>query len=152
MAFARQILSRSPEVKIVVLSAILDREHLDMAIEAGVAAYVLKVNVSSELINAIRAVRRGETYVCSEVSALLVGGYRELLAADGRSGDSALSEREREVLKLIADGRNTKEIAGELGVSIKTIETHRSRLMARLGMHSVAELTKYAVRKGISSL
>lgn len=152
LAFAREILSRSPDQKIVILSALMDRRHLDEAIQSGIAGYVLKVNAASELIRAIRSASKDEPYLCAEAAAAVMGGYRELLADRERRNQSLLSDRELEVLKRIADGLNTKEIARDLGLSVKTVEAHRVRLMAKLDLHSVAELTKYAVRRGLSSL
>jgi DNA-binding NarL/FixJ family response regulator len=147
-----EILVRWPTIRIVILSASLDRQQFDEAVKAGVAGYILKVNASSELVRAIRTVMRNESYACREVSAMALGGYRELLVAGQGKTPSALSDREAEVLKLIADGWNTKEIAGKLSLSVKTVESHRMRIMARLDLHSVAELTKYAVRQGLTSL
>ena len=152
MVLSRQILARWPAVRIIILSALNDRQHLEDALKAGVAGYILKVNAVSELIRAIRAVVLGQTFFSPEVSTVLAGGYKELLTVDPQQADSGLSERELGVLKLIAEGRNTKEIAGELGVSVKTIESHRTRIMSKLNLHSVADLTKYALRKGYISL
>lgn len=150
LSFARQMLARWPACKVIILSGLADRQHLDEAIEAGVTGYVVKVNASRELIRAIRAATRGETYLCPEATTTLLGGYKELLAVNRQLGRSALSEREAEVLRLIADGCNTKEVAGKLGLSVKTVETHRVRIMSKLDLHSVAELTKYAIRIGLT--
>jgi two-component system, NarL family, response regulator NreC len=147
-----QILARWPAVKIIILSALNDRQHLEDALKVGVAGYILKVNAVTELVRAIRAVTQRQTFFSPEVSTVLAGGYKELLAVDPQAADSALSERELGVLKLIAEGRNTKEIAADLGVSVKTIESHRTRIMSKLNLHSVADLTKYALRKGYTSL
>jgi two-component system, NarL family, response regulator NreC len=152
LAFARQMLAQRPALKIIILSALTDRAHLDAAVEAGIAGYLLKVNASNELIDAVRAAMKGSTFLSLDVSAMLLGGYKALLAVSRLHDPSALSDREAEVLKLIADGCNTKQIADELGLSVKTVETHRTRIMAKLNLHSVAELTKYAVRKGLSTL
>jgi DNA-binding NarL/FixJ family response regulator len=152
IAFAAQMHTRWPALKVIILSALADREHLDAGIAAGIAGYVLKVHASEELIAAIRAALRGETHLSLEVSALLLGGYRQLLAASQQLDPAALSEREAEVLRLVADGFNTKAIADQLHLSVKTIESHRTRIMAKLNLHSVAELTKYAIRKGLSAL
>jgi two-component system, NarL family, response regulator NreC len=150
--FARQMHARWPGLKIIILSALADREHLDAGIAAGIAGYVLKVKATEELIGAIRAALRGETHLSLEVSALLLGGYRELLTASRQFDPAALSDREAEVLKRIADGCTTKAIADQLNLSVKTIESHRVRIMAKLNLHSVAELTKHAIRKGLSPL
>ena len=149
---SREILQRWPDIRIVILSAVADQEHLDQAMEAGVSGYLLKVNASGDLVRAIRTVRRNEPYLSPEVSAVLLTGYKRLRDTRRAEGESALSERECQVLKLVADGRNTKEIAAQLSLSIKTVETHRARLMTKLGLHSVAELTKYAIRMGYTSV
>lgn len=150
--FARQIRSRWPAIKVIILSSLLERKYLDEAISAGISGYVLKGNASSELLRAIRAALKNETYLCAEACATLLGGYKEFLSAVDRMNLSSLTERETHVLKLIADGHNTKQVADELGLSVKTVESHRLRLMTKLNLHSVAELTKYAIRKGLTSL
>ena len=149
---SREILGRWPEIRIVILSAVADQEHLDQAMEAGVSGYLLKVNASEDLVRAIRTVNGNEPYLSPEVSAVLLTGYKRLRDTRRVEDQSDLSERELQVLKLVADGRNTKEIASELSLSIKTVETHRARLMTKLGLHSVAELTKYAIRMGYTAV
>lgn len=148
---ARELLQRFSRLKVVVLSAVADQEHLDGAMEVGVSGYLLKTNASEELVRAIRAARRNETYLSPEVSSVLLTGYKRLRESRRVENASDLSEREREVLKLIADGRNTKEIAAQLSLSVKTVETHRTRIMDKLNLHSVAELTKYAIRLGYTT-
>lgn len=147
-----EILKRWTQIRIIILSAVADQEHLDQAMEAGVSGYVLKTNASEELVRAIRTVKNNTPYFSPEVSAILMTGYRRLRNTNRARSDSNLSERELQVLKLIAEGRNTKEIAAQLSLSIKTIETHRTRLMTKLGLHSIAELTKYAIRMGYTSV
>lgn len=149
---SREMLKRWPDFRVVILSAVTDQEHLDQAVEAGVSGYILKVNASEDLVRAIRAVKRNETFLSPEVSAVLLTGYKRLRDTRRLENESALSERELQVLKLIAEGRNTKEIASELSLSIKTVETHRARLMSKLGLHNVAELTKYAIRMGYTAI
>lgn len=152
LVFARQIRTRWPAIKVIILSSLLERRYLDEAVEAGISGYVLKGDASSELVRAIRAALKNETYLCSAASAALIGGYKEFLSALDQMNLSTLTEREAKVLKMIADGRNTKEIARDLGLSIKTVESRRLRIMTKLNLHSVAELTKYAIRKGLTSL
>lgn len=149
---SREILEHWPDIRIVILSAVADQEHLDQAMEVGVSGYLLKVNASEDLVRAIRTVNVNETYLSPEVSAVLLTGYRRLRYTRRVEDQAALSERELQVLKLVADGRNTKEIAAELSLSVKTVETHRARLMTKLGLHSVAELTKYAIRMGYTAV
>jgi DNA-binding NarL/FixJ family response regulator len=130
----------------------LDREHLDLALTAGINNYVLKACAVSELITAIRRAGRNEAHFSPEIAAALIGKYKELLTGNRPSDRSVLSERQEAILKLIADGRSTKEIAGDLRLSIKTVETHRRHIMTALGLQGVAELTKYAIRTGLTSL
>jgi DNA-binding NarL/FixJ family response regulator len=150
--FARQIRTRWPEIKVIILSALLERRHLDEAVSAGISGYVLKTNAADELIRAIRTAMKNETYLCAEACSTLLGGYKEFLAALEQLNLSDLSEREVEVLRMIANGHNTKEIAQHLGLSVKTVESHRLRIMTKLNLHSVAELTKYAIRQGLIKL
>ncbi|HTJ00937.1 MAG TPA: response regulator transcription factor [Dongiaceae bacterium] len=149
---AQEVLNRWPQLRIIILSAVADQDHLDRAMEAGVKGYLLKASASADLVRAIRAVENDEPYLSPEVSAVLLAGYRKLREAREHGVPSGLSEREVQVLKLISEGRNTKEIAADLNLSIKTVETHRTRLMTRLGVHSVAELTKYAIRMGYTTV
>lgn len=149
---SRELLRHWPDSHIVILSAVADQEHLDKAMEAGVSGYLLKLNASEDLVRAIRTVHGKGTYLSPEVSAVLLTGYKRLRDSRRLEDKAALSERECEVLKLIADGRNTKEIAAALSLSIKTVETHRARLMNKLGLHSVAELIKYAIRMGYTAV
>ena len=149
---AAEILTRWEGIKVIILSAIADQEHLDRAMEAGVSGYLLKVNASEDLVRAIRTVNANEPYLSPEVSAVLLNGYKRLRDAQRTEGGAVLSERECQVLKLVSNGRNTKEIAAEIGVSTKTVDTHRARVMSKLGLQSVAELTKYAIRMGYTAV
>jgi DNA-binding NarL/FixJ family response regulator len=148
----RCLRDREPATKLVVLSADADAELVEGAMQTGVSAYILKESASEELVRAIRAVLRGEAYLSSQVAAIVVEGYRRAVTVGVAPGGSGLSEREEQILKLIADGQTTKEVAYALGLSPKTVESHRSRLMEKLGLYSVAELTKYAIREGLSRL
>ncbi len=149
---ARQILGLHPAPRVIILSAHGDAELLKAALEAGVSGYVLKANASDELLRAVRAVTTGRMYLCPELCSTMLTSYRRELEAMHCRGPNDLSERERGVLKLIAEGRNTKDIASQLGLSAKTIETHRLRIMEKLGVHSVAELTKRAIHLGLTSV
>lgn len=146
---ARRILAVFSEVKVVVLSS--DHSHgcVHEALLAGVSAYVLKDNATEELIRALRAVVAGQLYLCPEVSTDIVASYRRGQLPNVTPPQPLLSERELQVLKLLADGLRTKEIADNLGIGAKTIETYRARLMEKLKLSSVAELTRYAIREGI---
>ncbi len=143
---SRQILERQPSIKIITLSADADMILVNSALQSGVSGYILKDSPPEQLIQAIRSGSEGKIYLCPEVATAVVQGYKKTLLAQD---PHLLSERERQVLKLIAQGRRNKEIAAELGVSTKSVETYRSRMMAKLGYANAAELVRYAVREGI---
>jgi DNA-binding NarL/FixJ family response regulator len=151
LEFSHDILRQRRDTHIVIHTARADREHLDLALTAGIRAFVLKGEAASELKTAIRRAARCETFLSQEVAALLVESYQELRAKGPPNHDLLLSDRETTILKSMADGRNTKEIAEQLSCSIKTVDYHRKRIMAKARVHSVAELTKYALRKGLTS-
>jgi DNA-binding NarL/FixJ family response regulator len=137
-----------PEVKVIILSMHKDEEYVRRAILGGAAGYLLKDSDTEELGLALRAVARGEIYLSPAVSTHLVAGYRE--QAGGQAAPvGGLTQRQQEVLRLIAEGKTTKAIARTLGISIKTVESHRTLLMERLGIHDVAGLVRYAIRVGL---
>lgn len=143
----RQIMAKLPDTKVVALSARSDRQVVNDVLRAGAAGFSLKETSVDDLVEAIRTVASGRMYLNPQVV--------DLVCADESMGSGPmgrLTPREREVLQLIAEGKATKEVAYALHVSIKTAETHRRSIMEKLNMHSVAELTKFAVREGISSL
>jgi len=146
---ASRVGDEAPATKVVILTMHSNEEYVLRALRAGVAGFLLKDAGTAELEGAIRAVMRGETYLSPGVSKKVVEGYL------GRSGGThpldSLTPRQREVLQLIAEGYSTKQIAGLLGVGVKTIETHRTQLMDRLGIHEIAGLVRYAVRVGLVS-
>jgi DNA-binding NarL/FixJ family response regulator len=147
----RLAVAAKPDVRIIVLSAHFDHRMVGEAIKAGAAGYVAKESAFEELARAIRTVMSGKRFLSPRVTAGVIDEYLQ----SGTTDDgvcSPLSAREREVLQLMADGKSTKEIAMHLQLSIKTIETHRLRIMQKVNLHSVAELTKYALREGITSL
>ena len=148
---ARRILAVFPEVKVIMLTSDHSHESVHEALLAGVSGYVLKENASEELVRALRAVVAGQLYLCPEVSTEIIASYRRGQLPNISPPGPQLSAREREVLKRLADGLRTKEIAERLGVSAKTVETYRHRLMEKLQLTSVAELTRYAIREGIVS-
>ncbi len=145
----RQLLERWPRLKIIVLSAYSESQWLDEALRAGVSGYLIKINAAAELVKAIRVVLSGSVYLCSEAVNTLVASYRKLLENKSETRHALLSDRELEVLRLTAEGLRSKEIAAKLNISLKTVETHRAHLMAKLGCNSVVALTLYAVREGI---
>lgn len=136
-----------PKVRIIILSMHANEEYVRQALQAGASGYLMKGAEPSELELAVKAVMRGDTYLTPAVSKKMVDDYLRQNSADAKSG--ALSPRQREVLKLIAEGRSTKEIAGHLDLSVKTVEGHRAELMRRLEIHDVAGLVRYAIRIGL---
>lgn len=148
----RRILADRPRTRVVVLSMHADRRFVAETLRAGAAAYVLKDAGFAELVRALQAVAEGRTYLSEPVRQLVVQEYVAGLQREDRSAFSLLSAREREVLQLVAEGASTKEIGDRLSVSVKTIETHRRQIMEKLDLHSVAELTKYAIREGLTPL
>lgn len=147
----RQLLTVQPEVRVLALSMHSDSRFVKQMLEAGALGYLLKDDAFEEIVTALRALVAGRMYVSPQAS----GGILQDLALGQLSGDgdtSPLTAREKETLQLIAEGHSTAEIAERLFVSVKTIETHRKKIMDKLDMHSIAELTKYAIRQGITSL
>jgi len=147
----RQIIANAPSGKaprIIALSAHSDDHFAQQMLAAGAMGYVLKHSAFPEMMEALSAVMAGKVYL----SPTLPGAARAQLAAHDASGGGKLSPREREILQLLAEGKAMKEIAAVLNVSIKTVETHRRTMMSKLGLYSVAELTKYAIREGVTSL
>jgi DNA-binding NarL/FixJ family response regulator len=145
----RQLLERWPRMKIIVLSAYSETQWLDEALRAGVSGYLIKINAATELVRAIRTVLTGQVYLCAEAVNTMVTSYRKMLSTKSETKHALLSDREVEVLRLTAEGLRSKEIAAQLNISLKTVETHRAHLMAKLGCNSVVALTLYAVREGI---
>lgn len=144
---AAKLRERQPGVKVVILSMHTSEEYVLLALRAGAAAYLIKDSATAELGLALNSVMRGETYLSPAISRQVVDGYVQRVGAG--AGADPLTQRQREVLKHIAEGRSTKEIAFELDLSVKTIETHRAQIMERLGIRDVAGLVRYAMRVGI---
>jgi DNA-binding NarL/FixJ family response regulator len=142
---AREILKSAPKTKIILLTMFSEDRYVLAGLRAGIAGYVLKDKAASTLVLAIRAVCRGEVYLCPTISRVVAEAY---LAKDDTPANP-LSGREREVLQLIAEGKNAKEIGGILGVSAKTAESHRANIMDKLRIRDVAGLVRYAVREGL---
>ncbi len=150
-ALALRIRLNYPEIKVVILTGHAELHFVNEALCAGAQGYVLKMNASAQLVAALKAVLAGQMYLCSEVSTLVEREHRR--QSDPICDDTnAPTIRELDVLRRIAEGKTTKEIAFALGVSTKTIETHRLHLLSKLQVKSVAELTRYAVRVGLTPL
>ena len=145
----RRICKDFPETKVLVLTQYDDREHIFPLIQAGARGFISKFAASSELTSGIRAVYRGDSFMSPSVARVFIEDYQR--AASGNRVDpyEGLTEREREVLKLVAEGYTTREIADLLVVSPKTVEGHKSSLMSKLGLRNRIELVRYAIRKGI---
>ena len=145
-----QIVKNFPAVKTLILSAHANEEYVLRALRDGAAGYMLKDAAAQELELAIKAVIEGHTYLSPSISHTVVERY--LQQSNGREGFlEQLTARQREILQLIAEGKNTKEIAATLGISVKTVEAHRLQLMARLDIHNVPGLVRYAIRSGLVS-
>jgi DNA-binding NarL/FixJ family response regulator len=148
---SRQIRAAFPNIKIIILSALADEEYVSQAIQSNLNGYLLKANASQELITAIRAVISGHTFLSPEITTAVMGVYKDLIHAKESASQSLLSERELQVLKLIAEGLRAKEIADRLKIGVKTVDTYRARLMTKLNCGSTAELVRYAIREKIVS-
>ena len=148
----RQILDDSPQAKIIALSMHSERHFVSEMLKAGASAYLLKDSAFEELVQAIRASQANKIYLSPSIAEGMIKDYITHIPRESFSPFSLLTKREREILQLIAEGKSTKEIASLLFISIKTIETHRQNIMEKLDLHSVAELTKYAIREGLTSL
>jgi two-component system response regulator NreC len=145
-----RIHKKFPETKVIILTQYEDREYVLPVIEAGASGFVSKTAASSELISAIRSVYHGNSFLSPSIARLLVEDYRQI-ASVGKNKDTSeqLTDREREILKLLAEGHSTREIAQTLVISPKTVERHKTNLMAKLDIHNRLDLFKYALRKGI---
>ena len=147
----RQIIRTLPSAKVLILSSYNDDEYVSQLTEAGAAGYMLKQTAATDLIRAIREVRKGNSFFSPAVSKRLLEYYRETIVKGARVPRPRpfLTSRETEVLQLIAEGEGNKQIATELGISIKTVEKHRQQVMNKLHIHEVAGLTRYAISKGM---
>ena len=151
----RRLLAELPNTKVVGLSMNVDRRYAAALFDAGAQGYVVKNSASEELIHALHAVAAGNSYLSPAVGELSPHGsdphWSQASGIEPRS-HKALSPREREVLQLVADGKSSKDVATELGVAVSTVETHRRQIMDKLELRTIAELTKYAIREGLTSI
>jgi DNA-binding NarL/FixJ family response regulator len=148
----RQLLQEFPEILVIALSMHADRRYVSEMLSAGAKGYLLKHSAVDELERAIRTVLGKKIYITPEIAGVVVAEYLHHLDTARSTTPSPLTAKEREVLQLLAEGKTTKEIASVLHVSIPTIDTHKQHIMEKLDLHSIAELTKYAVREGLTSL
>lgn len=148
----RQIVARHRHTKVIALSMHSDRQFVAEMLRAGASGYLLKDSAFEELASAIRAVARDETVIAPKINDFSIQEYLGTNAANEPLLTPRLTDREREVLQMVAEGKGTKEIAADLHLSAKTVETHRQHLMDKLDMYTVAELTKFAIREGLTTL
>lgn len=146
---ARQIRERLPATKIIILSMHASPEHVFRSLEAGAHGYLLKESAGSELLAAVRAVHSGRRYLCPKIAGIVA---EQMARRPGESPLKLLSRREREILQLVAEGYSSSEIATRLGLSPKTVDTYRSRLMEKLKIADLAGLIKFAIQHGITTL
>ena len=146
-----QLEQELPEVRVVLLSMHANEEYVLQALRSGAAGYMLKDSATAELELALKAVMQGETYLSPRISKQVVEGYVQRVGADQPASEK-LTPRQREVLRLIAEGHSTKGIAHHLELSVKTVETHRAQLMERLQIRDIAGLVKYAIRNGLVTI
>jgi DNA-binding NarL/FixJ family response regulator len=147
---ARQIVNRNPRTAIAILSMHSDESYVIRALKAGARAYLLKDSAEADLLAAVRALTEGKSFFSPAISKILVEDYMRQLENRGAEDTyELLTNREREILQLLAEGRTNKEVANMLNLSLYTVETHRMHILQKLNLHSVPELILYAVRKGI---
>lgn len=142
---ARKIMQASPRTKSILLTMHTEDQYVLEAVKTGITGYILKTQAAAELVKAIQEVARGMVYLSPSISRAVVQAY----LAKTELPPDPLTPREREVLQLVAEGKTTKEIAQLLGVSVKTVESHRTRIMEKLDMHGTASLVRYAIRQGL---
>ncbi|MHC4479085.1 MAG: LuxR C-terminal-related transcriptional regulator [Planctomycetota bacterium] len=149
---ARWISQEFPDLKIVAHSMYLEKAFVVEMLTAGACGYVYKGHPFGELVRAVNTVVNGEVYLCSKTTSVVMNGYVQGFEQDGSFSHAALTAREREILKVLADGKSSKETALALHISAKTVDTHRRQIMSKLGLYSLPELTKYAIRCGLTSI
>lgn len=147
-----QIISAVPQCKVIALSMHADKRYIMEMLKVGASGYLLKDSAYEELVLAIRTVLKNKTYLSPPVSEIVISDYVQQLKKSDGSVFSMLAAREREVLQLLAEGASMAQIAKRLNISVKTSESHRQHIMEKLNIHSVAELTKYSIREGLTSL
>jgi two-component system, NarL family, response regulator NreC len=145
----KRLIAELPGTKVLALSMTADRRYVSAMLEAGASGYLLKNAASEELLSALASVTRGETYLSPAITKATGAPAMRRRTPSGL--ERPLSTREREVLQLIAEGKSSKEIGATLGIALPTVETHRRQLMAKLNLRTIAELTKYAIREGLTS-
>ncbi len=145
----RQILKDNPAIEVLILTMHESEELVRNVLAAGARGYVLKSDVTENLLSAVRALARHQVFISSKVTEVVLQGYLHNCVAPGSQGaglPSEISPREREIVQLVAEGRSNKDVAEVLHISVKTVETHRAHIMSKLDLHSVSDLVRYAIR------
>lgn len=146
-----QIISNNPNIKIMALSAHSDGISVAKMIKAGAKGYMLKESAFAELITGLNAIKDNQTYLCSKISHLMFTEYVNMLTESDESDPYNLTQREKEILQLIAEGHSSKSVGKILHLSSKTIDCHREKIMKKLNIHNIADLTKYAIRERLTT-
>jgi two-component system NarL family response regulator len=152
MDATRQIKADNPSVKVIALSTYSEKRYVLGMLDAGASGYVLKASAADEMRRAVRALAAGSHYLSPEIAGVLVDAHLHPQVEGGDSVYSLLGARERQILQLLAEGHKSPAIARRLHIAPSTVETHRRNIMRKLDVHNIAELTKYAVREGLTSL
>jgi len=148
----KRIVGKNNRCKVIALSMHGDGQFVSKMLEAGASGYLVKDSIFEDLVNAIRSVIKGKGFLSPEIANVVIEDYVRKRNSDSKSSVTELTTREKEVLQLLAEGNTSKQIAITLSISIKTVENHRSQISQKLDIHSIAELTKYAIRNGLTSL
>ena len=149
MELTARLKETDANLKVVALSAYADKRFVAEMLRCGASAYVIKASAGTELVRALQAVMAGQSYLCPEIAGALIA---EVRASQTEDQAPRLARREREVLRMIAQGMRSQAIGEQLHISVGTVEVHRRNIMRKLGLHTIAELTRYAIREGIASL
>ena len=147
----RRLLANCPGIKVIGLSAFSDQRYICEMIDAGASGYITKAAAGEQLLRAIRSVVLGQQYLCPDAATALTRSLPEKPNPSNTAPTSSLGPRERQVLQLVAEGHTSTQIAGHLQMAPSTVEVHRRNIMRKLGLHSVADLTKYAIRNGLTA-
>ncbi len=148
----RRILGEQPDVRVIIVSMHSDRRYVVETLRAGAKGYLLKDSSPDEIFRAIQKVMRNQFYLSAQINEQVILDFVQQNKSENSSAFEVLSAREREVLQLLAEGKSTKQIADLLNLSAKTVETHRMHIMDKLDLHTLPELTRYALREGLTSL
>jgi len=146
----RLILAENPDIRVIALSVHLDKHFVTQMFKAGASGYVLKSCLFDEVLRALRMVNRNERYLSSKITDVVLDDYIHYMATYNKTAEDNLTARERQMVQMLAEGKSTKQIASRLHISPKTSDANRRRIMNKLGISSVAELTKYAIREGLT--